>query len=166
MAGAKLEEAALAALAQCEATIERGMRAFVEVGQALLRIRDERLYRETHETFEVYCRERWDFSVAQGKRLVQAAEVTEAVAPIGATPATESVARELAPLRETPDQMRKAWTEVVEQHGDRPTAKQVREIVSQHHDNGAGQEAERHIDRCPTCGGRIPSQRALSRRTR
>ena len=47
------------ALTECEAVIERGLRTFVEVGEALLRIRDERLYRETHGTFEDYCRERW-----------------------------------------------------------------------------------------------------------
>jgi hypothetical protein len=31
-------------------------------GTALLEVRDRRLYRETHATFEDYCRERWRFS--------------------------------------------------------------------------------------------------------
>lgn len=119
------------ALAECEAVIQRGLATFVEVGQALLRIRDERLYRESHGTFEDYCRERWDFSVAQGKRLIAAAEVTEAMAPIGAVPTTESVARELAPLRAEPTQLREAWSEAVERNGDKPTAAQVREVVDE-----------------------------------
>jgi hypothetical protein len=47
------------ALAQCEGVIERGMKSFIEVGTALLKIRDERLYRENYGTFEEYCRKRW-----------------------------------------------------------------------------------------------------------
>src|SRR5262249_38216319 len=39
------------------AIAERDIATFVEAGQALLRIRDERLYRSTHETFEEYCRD-------------------------------------------------------------------------------------------------------------
>lgn len=45
-------------LTQNEAVIERGRRAFVEVGTALAQIRDSRLYRQSHDTFEAYCRER------------------------------------------------------------------------------------------------------------
>ncbi len=35
------------------------VQTFYEVGNALLQIRDERLYRQTHSTFEEYCREKW-----------------------------------------------------------------------------------------------------------
>ena len=45
-------------LAQCEATIRRGLHTFVEVGQALAEIRDSRLYRATHETFATYLDDR------------------------------------------------------------------------------------------------------------
>jgi len=51
-------------LADLETIIERGLATFVEVGTALLDIRRDRLYRETHETFEAYCRERWGFGRA------------------------------------------------------------------------------------------------------
>ena len=43
-----------------EHIIDQGIKTFVEVGHALLVIRDERLYRERHETFEDYLRQRWD----------------------------------------------------------------------------------------------------------
>jgi hypothetical protein len=33
-------------------------RAFLEAGQALMELRDRRLYRSTHQTFEEYCRVR------------------------------------------------------------------------------------------------------------
>jgi hypothetical protein len=39
---------------ELENVIERGLSTFVEVGNALLEIRDSKLYRETHPTFEAY----------------------------------------------------------------------------------------------------------------
>jgi hypothetical protein len=36
-----------------ESTIEKGIKSFYKVGTALLQIRDSRLYRETHSTFNV-----------------------------------------------------------------------------------------------------------------
>jgi hypothetical protein len=38
-------------VAECEAVLQRGLATFIEVGAALLRIRDGRLYRDTHKTF-------------------------------------------------------------------------------------------------------------------
>lgn len=116
-------------LAECEAVIERGLGTFVEVGEALLRIRDERLYRASHGTFEDYCRERWGFSRQTGYDLMQTAQVASVVQEVGQP--TRETARELAPLRDEPKAMREAWTEAVEQHGPAPTAAQVREVVAQ-----------------------------------
>jgi len=61
----------------------RGLATFVEVGQALMKIRDARLYRETHETFESYCRERWGWSRRHANRTIQAAEVAGVLGPMG-----------------------------------------------------------------------------------
>jgi hypothetical protein len=49
-------------LDQLEEKIERGLKTFIEVGTALREIRDKRLCRQTHGTFEDYCRERWRWS--------------------------------------------------------------------------------------------------------
>lgn len=35
-------------------------RAFYEAGKALQQLRDRKLYRSTHRTFEDYCRDRFD----------------------------------------------------------------------------------------------------------
>lgn len=120
-------------LAECEAVIERGLTTFIEVGAALLRIRDERLYRDTHPSFEAYCGERWGLERKRAYDLVVAAQVVGELSPIGDTPAprNESVARELAPLRVVPDDLREAWTETVERHGSTPTAAQTREVVQE-----------------------------------
>jgi len=51
-------------LQEREEIIKRGRTTFLEVGRALLEIRnyrDEILYRDKYGTFEQYCRERWEF---------------------------------------------------------------------------------------------------------
>jgi len=49
-------------LSKCEQVIKNGLSTFLTVGRALATIRDNRLYRETHQTFEKYCKEVWDLS--------------------------------------------------------------------------------------------------------
>lgn len=112
-------------LAECEAIIERGMATFIEVGNALLTIRDSRLYKGTHGTFEDYCRERWAFSRSRAYRLIAAAEVVGILSPIGDTPATESVVRTLVGLE--PEIAREVWAEA--NTGGPPTAAKVDAIV-------------------------------------
>lgn len=94
-----------------EDAIERGVRSFVETGRALLEVQRSRLYRAQFATFEDYCRARWDMSRARAYQLIDAATVVEVVSTtVDATaPATEAVARELAPLRQEPEQMVKVW---------------------------------------------------------
>jgi hypothetical protein len=94
-----------------ERVIESGLRTFVEVGEALMEIRDQRLYQDA--TFEDYCRERWGFSRIHAHRLMDAAEVVR-VLPAGNTPANEAQARELAPLKDQPDALRDVWGSVIE----------------------------------------------------
>ncbi|MEH2156763.1 hypothetical protein [Nostoc sp.] len=50
-------------------------RAFFEAGKALAELRDRRLYRSTHKTFEEYCRERFGHSRRQSYLLMDAAVV-------------------------------------------------------------------------------------------
>ena len=74
-----------------EATIEKGRKTFVEVGKALAKIRDGKLYRETHTTFEAYCQERWGWNRDRAYKLIEGAEVSENVSKwIQTGPATES----------------------------------------------------------------------------
>lgn len=86
-------------LSVLEQTIEAGMSSFVLVGEALLEVRDSRLYRINYPTFEAYCKGRWRFSQPRAYQLMQAAEV---VAAVGSTTvealASESHARALAPV--------------------------------------------------------------------
>ncbi len=65
------------------------------VANALLEIRDSRLYRQQFPTFEAYCRERWGIGLRYSNRLIAAAEVVGALGAIAPMPATESQARPL-----------------------------------------------------------------------
>src|SRR5687768_17900025 len=66
-------------LARCEAIVARGLQTFVEVGQALIEIRDKRLYRASHATFEEYTRDRWALSGRRIYELMDSAEVTQLI---------------------------------------------------------------------------------------
>lgn len=87
-------------LHQHEAIIERGLKTFVEVGSALMDIRDARLYRNEYSTFEDYCQERWNLNRKRAYDLMSASQTVKSLSPIGDTPipATESQARELSGL--------------------------------------------------------------------
>ena len=94
-------------LRECEGVIQRGLDTFYEVGNALAKIRDDRLYRIKYATFEDYCRERWRMSKTHANRLIDSSEVIANLTPIGVTPTNEAQARELASLE--PDVQRAVW---------------------------------------------------------
>lgn len=101
-------------LAGCEALIRNGFQSFVTVGRALATVRDKRLYRETHATFDRYCREKWQIQRAYAYRLLGAAAVVDRLSPIGDTapsPQNESQVRPLIGL--APDQIQAAWKNAV-----------------------------------------------------
>lgn len=99
-------------LAECEARIERALDTSIqEAWPALVVIRDQRLYRTTHATFEEYCRDRWRISRAHAYRMIEAARVVENLSPMGDIPTSERQVRPLAAL--TPEQQRVAWVEAV-----------------------------------------------------
>ena len=94
-------------LKECERVIRENLEHFKEVCVALYQIKEGRLYRETHSSFEAYCAARFDFGLAHGKRLASAGEVIhdleadqKKMAPNGAIllPTSEAQARELARL--------------------------------------------------------------------
>lgn len=60
-----------------EQVIERGQKQFREVGDALIAIRDKRLYRRDFNSFEVYCQSRWGFTARRANQLISAAVVME-----------------------------------------------------------------------------------------
>ena len=66
-------------LYECELIIKKGLHTFYEVGNALTEIRDSKLYKETHLTFEGYCIEKWNIKKRHAYKLMDAFSVTESV---------------------------------------------------------------------------------------
>ena len=124
-------------------------RAFYEAGKALQSLRDRRLYRSTHKTFEEYCRDRFGFERRHPYRLIDAADVVDNLAqmcPIGTQtegepnqnqmcpnglqilPTSERQVRPLTPLE--PSQQREVWQQAVETAGGKvPSGRVVKDIV-------------------------------------
>jgi len=119
----------LEARQQLELKVER---AFFEAGKALRELRDRRLYRSTHRTFEDYCRQRFNFTKASAYYLIAAANVYDnllACQPkVDILPTKEKQCRHLAKLE--PEEQRQVWQEAVEQaDGNVPSERIVKGIV-------------------------------------
>lgn len=127
-------------LDELEVVIERGKQTFVEVGLALMEVRDRRLYKDAgFATFEKYCVGRWKFNRSYSHSLIDAAKTVQVLqldnktSAMADAPSNERQARELAPLaRKDPDVAREVWADVVTEskENDEPiTAKKVRAAV-------------------------------------
>lgn len=115
-----------------EAVIERGLATFVEVGLALHRISEGRLYRALgYASFADYAEERWAISRSYAYRKIEAARVVAVLEPVEGTPlpVNEAQARELARLRRDPDTVRAVWQEAVAASGGRVTAGGLRQRI-------------------------------------
>ena len=119
-----------------ECRIEEGKQTFVQVGLALLEIRDRKLYRETHGNFQNYCRTRWGFSGSRAHQLIEAAGVLQEIAEakhstiVESLPQTESQCRPLSVIE--PGQRAEVWAqanEVAKAEGKAVTAKHVEVAV-------------------------------------
>jgi hypothetical protein len=103
-----LSKAEATRLAEAEAKIDRGKTMFIDVGNALMEIRDQRLYRATHRTFRECCEERHGFKDSRARQLILGAETVTTGNALGyPAPETERQARELRKkisLKETRDE--------------------------------------------------------------
>ncbi|MBC1220967.1 hypothetical protein GNF10_29965 [Nostoc sp. UCD121] len=129
-------------------------RAFFEAGKALAQLRDRRLYRSTHKTFEEYCRSRFAYTHRHVNYLIAASnvvdniimgtngsqneipdessqnEISDEMGTNGSQilPTTERQVRPLTKLE--PSQQQEVWRQAVEQAGGKvPPARIVKDVV-------------------------------------
>jgi hypothetical protein len=108
-------------------------RAFFEAGKALAELRDRRLYRSTHKTFEEYCRERFGHSRRQSYLLMDAAVVFDNLVEIcdqfdHKMPTAEGQVRPITKLK--PQEQQEVWLRAVELAGGKvPTGRIVKDVV-------------------------------------
>ncbi len=113
-------------------------RAFYQSGKALVELRDRRLYRNSHKTFEEYCQDRFGFGRAHSYRLIDAAAIVDNLSPNRRQKASPSVERQMMPTKLEqvrpltklePDEQRFAWKEAVREAGGIPSGRIVKSIV-------------------------------------
>lgn len=116
----------------CESRIRTNIKGFVEVGTALAEIKEGRLFRVDHSTFEEYVKDRWQFGRAHAYRLIDAAETARALSPRGDIqniPATIGE-KHLRPLLQFPVESRAAvWERITKCCGDMPTTNDVERTI-------------------------------------
>ena len=92
-------------LAKCEAIVSKGYDTFYEVGMALAKISNLKLYRDTDETFDDYVKRKWEMSRGRAYQLMGAAQVQKVLSTIVdkdglPMPVHESQVRPLVGLKE------------------------------------------------------------------
>jgi hypothetical protein len=125
-------------------------RAFFEAGKALAELRDRKLYRSTHKTFEEYCKQRFGYTRIAASYKIAAATVMDNLLTNGlqkeeiATdelqtpkmltnglqilPNNERLVRPLVSLE--PEVQREAWQKAVEEAGGKvPSGRIVKDVV-------------------------------------
>lgn len=116
-------------------------KAFYEAGVALRELRDRRLYRSTHRTFEEYCKDRFGYQRRHSYQLINAAVVVENLCANSAQteqvcnsaqilPTSEYQVRPLTLLE--PARQIMAWQQAVSSAGGKvPSGRIVKSIVMQ-----------------------------------
>ena len=127
-------------LAQLEDIVEKGRGTFLEVGRALMEIRDSRLYLERYATFEAYCKDRWGFTARRAGQIMLASDQASPARrgrtrnrgseELPSLPVrNQRQARELARV---PDEQRAVvWREAIDRTGGRPTAAVLKTIIDE-----------------------------------
>jgi hypothetical protein len=107
-------------------------RAFYEAGKALRELRDRRLYRNSHKTFDEYCKDRFSYNRSRSYQLLDAAGVVDNLRAcpqfVDILPTAEGQVRPLTKL-EAEEQV-DCWQEAVEAAGGKvPSGRIVKSIV-------------------------------------
>lgn len=127
-----LSEMEMAELMACEAVIANDWENEVQVGMALIQVRDNKLWRNDYRDFKAYYRVRWAFSHTKVYRLVSAVGIYKNLVQMKDVPKPESEAslRPLIPL--TPEQAQQVWQKAAALASGNPiTERLVRRAVKE-----------------------------------
>jgi hypothetical protein len=111
-------------LGELEKVIAKGQKTFVEVGLALVEIRDLRLFKREYSSFNEYCQKRWGWEQRYTRYVIAGAEAVKSL-PEGTRTLVnhETAARELA--KAAPEQ-RAGVVQAVVDSGRPVTAREIR----------------------------------------
>jgi hypothetical protein len=114
-------------------TLERKVeRAFFVAGKALMELRDRRLYRSTHRTFEEYCKDRFGYNRSRSYQIIDAAIVVDNLHKcpqiVDILPTAEGQVRPITKLEIQEQQ--EVWQQAVQEAGGKvPTGRIVKNVV-------------------------------------
>ncbi|MDV2997673.1 MAG: hypothetical protein N4J56_007378 [Chroococcidiopsis sp. SAG 2025] len=116
--------------------------AFFEAGKALRELRERRLYRSTHKSWEAYCQERFGFGRDSADIKISASRVVEEIREDLPTnrrqilPTTLEQVRPLLKLKASSERI-EAWRKAIDtNHGKIPNGRIVKGIVKQLKEKG------------------------------
>lgn len=117
-------------LAFHEARVSHNLEAFWLVAASLLAIKDRKLYRESFDTFEDYCEDRWHFSARYARYIIRAKSIMDALlADNLPAPTHES---QLRPLQGLSDLDAKSIWSNATAMTSKPTAAQVQQSADEY----------------------------------
>ena len=123
-----LSQAETDRLQQLETVIHRGKQAFIEVGVALMEVRESRLYRSEFNTFEEYCSGKWGFNRNFANKMIVSSDLARDLGTIVPIP-NEGTAREFVsvPKEDRPAVAEEAKAIAAKQGRDTINSRDVKE---------------------------------------
>ncbi len=127
-----LSETEKSQLRQSEEILRAGLQTFLEVGNALLTIRDGKLYRATHPTFESYCHDRWHIGRSYAWRVMGAAERVKLLPADSNIPKPTNEFQIRPFLKLEPEIFPKAWEQAIRKSKEaKLTPGLIREVITE-----------------------------------
>lgn len=131
-------------LIELEKIVVAGLQSWIEVGEALIEIRDSRLYRIEAKTFEEYCQSRFKIQKSRVQQLISGAKVVASLEFESSTivEVSEGAVRE---LKKVPEEKRAAVFQKATESasGHVPTARVIKQVVEGETERTASATSER-----------------------
>ena len=102
-------------LVTLEKVIDAKLGDFFEVGGALMEIKNNELFRETHRNFNAYCQDHWGFGRSYANKLIGSAERIQLLPEGLPKPANEFQIRPFLKLE--PEEFPQKWQTIIESTG-------------------------------------------------
>lgn len=114
-------------LRRLEQVIDKNLPTFVTVANALKEIRDAKLYRETHSSFELYCKERFNIAKSHAYRMIEAAEEISRISHLPGSSQITTMAHVEAIAQVPPENKPEVLKDIARQNKQRITAKSIQD---------------------------------------
>ncbi len=123
-------------LSRLESVVDKNLEAVFKVGAALMEIRNDELYKLTHERYADYIRERFGLSKSRLYQYIDAADVVDNLKKstiVDFLPINEAQMRPLVKFKKNPELQLQIWQEVIRRtpKGGKPTAAVVKQVIKE-----------------------------------